>query len=105
MMMAAAHEAGIDVKVASGVIASLDQATGTTAAVTGRLLGGALIRPLGYRHEFAAFALLPMMLLPLLLIRHRRAAKEKDLRQMREADGQVRGGWALPVGQQQPKCA
>lgn len=105
--MAAAHRASIDVKVASSVIASLDQATGTTAAVTGRLLGGALIRPFGYRNEFAAFALLPMMLVPLLLIRHRRAAaqKEKDVRQLRDGEGQLRGGWAPPEGQQQPKCA
>ena len=93
MMISAAHRASIDVKVASGVIASLDQATGTTAAVTGRLLGGALIRPLGYRNEFAAFALLPTILLPLLFVRHRRAARgEKSLRQMQEEA-------------QQPKCA
>ena len=83
MMLSSARRHGLDIKSASDAIASLDQATGTTAAVTGRLLGGALIRPLGYRNEFASFAVLPLLVLPVLLVQRRQLR-----RLLREEQGQ-----------------
>ena len=68
MMLGAVRRGGLDVRGAAQLISTFDQATGTTAAVTGRLIAGSLIRPLGYPNTVSAFAAVPALLAPLLAL-------------------------------------